>query len=214
MRAGEALERHILTRQRDPIGQDVIVRKLFEQMVVDLADVVAIIGQRNPAERPNGAGEQRAQISFREDLDIEGVRHPPFQGLGADQIAVVEHDGTGALESQHGADVAHDGGAAFLHQCPWIVLPHPSHVFEAAAGRNIAINQIMRGGLIGHHIRDDAALEQRLKDIGGISLKADRRRAPLASRSIDHRHRGIDRLCWSKPLAILHDRSDRSRRTG
>jgi hypothetical protein len=32
-------------RQRDPVGEDMIVRERFKQMVVDLPNVLAVIGQ-------------------------------------------------------------------------------------------------------------------------------------------------------------------------
>ena len=69
----QALERNVSTRQRDPIGENAVVRKGFEQMVVDLADVFAVVGERNPAERTDRARKQRAQIGFGENLDFEGV---------------------------------------------------------------------------------------------------------------------------------------------
>src|SRR3569623_1216966 len=50
------------------------------------------------AMRADGAGEQRPEIGFGENLDVEGVLHPAVPGLGADQIAVVENLGAGLLE--------------------------------------------------------------------------------------------------------------------
>ena len=64
-------------------------------VIVDLADVVRIVGQRHPAERADGAGEQRPQKGLGEDRDIEGVLDAALSRLGADEIAVVEHDGAG-----------------------------------------------------------------------------------------------------------------------
>jgi hypothetical protein len=46
----QAFERHIFTRQGHPIGEDVVFRKGVEQIVVDFADIVALIGERNPTE--------------------------------------------------------------------------------------------------------------------------------------------------------------------
>ena len=58
-----------------------------------------------------------------------------------------------------------------------VVLAHPPRLREASAGGNVAIDEIMRGRLIGDHVGDDAAREQRLEDVGGIAIEADRGRA-------------------------------------
>ncbi len=182
----QAFERNVLARQRDPVGQDVIVGKRLQQMVVDLADVITVVGQRNPAERADGAGEQRPQIGLGEDLDIEGIRHAALTGLGADEVAVVEHHGAGPLEAEHGADMAHDGVAAFLHERLGIVFTHAPDVREAAARRHITVNQVVRRGLVGDHVGNDAAVEQRLVDVSSIAVEADRGCVSFAPVSYTH----------------------------
>jgi hypothetical protein len=102
-------------------------------------------------------------------LDVECVRDASLTGLGADQIAVVENHSPRALESKHRAHVPHDRRAAFLHQGLRITLPHPPHFGEATTGRDIAVNQIVRGGLVGDHVGDDAAREQRFVDIRRVA---------------------------------------------
>ena len=116
MRAGSPSNGTCVRAKRDPVGEDVIIGKRLKQMVVDLADVVAVVDERDPAERADGAGKQRTQIGLGEDLDVEGVRDAAVARLGADQVAVVEDDRAGALEAEHRAHMAHDGGAALLHQ--------------------------------------------------------------------------------------------------
>src|SRR6516225_7120508 len=101
-------------------------------MVVDLPNVLPVIGQRYPAERTDGPRKQRTQVGFRENLDVECVRDASLAGLGADQVTVVENHGARALESKHRPHVTHDRGAAFLHQSLWIALAHPPHFSEAA----------------------------------------------------------------------------------
>jgi hypothetical protein len=78
----QAFERNVSTRQRDPIGKNAVARKGFEQVVIDLADVFAVVGERNPAERTDGARKQRAQIGFGENLDVEGVNDAAVVRLG------------------------------------------------------------------------------------------------------------------------------------
>ena len=73
-----------------------------------LADVRGVAGQRHPAERANGAAEQRPQIGFGEDRNVEGVGDPAVARLGADQVAVIEHFRAARLEVEHGAHVIDD----------------------------------------------------------------------------------------------------------
>ena len=112
--------------------------------------------------------------------------------LGADQIAVVEDDGAGAFEAEHGADMANDGGAALFHKRVWIVPPHAPHFGEASARRNIAVNEIVRRSLIGDYVWDDAACEQRLVNVSRVAENADRRGAALALRRCDQRQSVVE----------------------
>src|SRR5580692_6141862 len=111
-------------------------------MIIDLANIVAIVGERYPAERPDGAGEQRTQIRLGEDLNVECIHHASVARLSADQIAIVEDDSAGAFEAEHRANMADDSGAALLHKSIRIVAPHPPHFVQASSRRDIAVNEI------------------------------------------------------------------------
>ena len=74
----QALERHVLPRQADPVGDDLVVREHLQQQIVDAGDVAFLARQRHPAEGADGAGKQRPQIGLGEDRDVEGVVDAAF----------------------------------------------------------------------------------------------------------------------------------------
>ncbi len=93
-----------------------VVRKHFEQQVVDARDVALLAGQSHPAEGADGAGKERTQIGLGEDRDVEGVGNAALARLGADEVAVVEDFRALLLKLEHRRDVLDDRGAACGHQ--------------------------------------------------------------------------------------------------
>ena len=63
---------------------------------------------------------------------------------------------------------------------------------KAPARRDVAVNEIVRRGLIGDHIRDNAACEQRLIHVGRVAKNADRRSPALTLRRFDHRQSVVE----------------------
>ena len=81
--------------------------KSLEDGVVGRGDVGGVAGERGPAERAGALAEERADELGHEAGDLERLRHPAVVGdLPAEVVAVVERDGAGALEREHGLDVA------------------------------------------------------------------------------------------------------------
>ena len=111
--------------------------------------------------RSSGTGQWRAQTAaaecLREDRDVEGVLHAARLGLGADQIAVVEHDGAGSLKGEHRAHMFGDGTRGSRHQALRVALTQRADLIKRQTGRDIAIDQVVRGGLIGDDVGHDAA---------------------------------------------------------
>ena len=77
-------------------------------------DVFGIAGERDPAEGTGAGAEERANVFGHEAGDEEGVGAAGVEGEAADVVAVVEGDGAGALQGEHGVDVDDHGcgGAA------------------------------------------------------------------------------------------------------
>ena len=94
--------------------------------------------------------------------------------------------------------MAHDAGTAFFHQRLLIVTTHAAYVREAAPDRNVAIHEVVGRCLVGDDIRNDAARQNLLIDLGGIAKETDRDRVPLRQRRADHgraRRRDQRRVC-------------------
>src|SRR6516165_11013926 len=94
---GKPLEGNPLACELHPVGNDMIRAELDEQQIIDLADVVRIARQRNPAKWTDCAREQWPQEGLCKDWDIKGVLYPAGPRLRADQISIVEHDGASLL---------------------------------------------------------------------------------------------------------------------
>ena len=70
----QALEVDALARHVEPVVQMRVVGQQFLHLGVGLVDVFRIARQRGPAERPDAAAEQRADIGRHEAREVERVR--------------------------------------------------------------------------------------------------------------------------------------------
>ena len=214
----QALEGHVVAGEADPVADDAVVGEQLQHLVVDLADVLRVAAERHPAERSDGPGEQRPQIGLGEDRDVEGVGDAAVAGVGADQVAVVEHLGAGRLELQHGGDVDGDGGAAFGHQAGRVGLAHGARLGKRAGVGHVAVDEVVGGGLVGDDVGDDAAPDYLRVDVGGIGDETDRQRPTLGLGGEHHVERRVevggdhveiaDRLALLGPLRIDVDAED------
>jgi hypothetical protein len=80
-----------------------VVGEQLLHLRVGAVDVLRVARQRAPAERPDAAAEQRADIGRHEAREGEGVFQPLLQRHLADVVAVVERRHTGVPEIDHGA---------------------------------------------------------------------------------------------------------------
>ncbi|ENN89473.1 hypothetical protein RHSP_65926 [Rhizobium freirei PRF 81] len=218
----QPFEGHMLAGKLDPVGDDLVVPEHFQEQIVDASDIAFLARERHPAERADRAAEQRPQIGFGEDRDIEGIGDAAFLRLGADQVAVVEDFGTLFLEVQHGLHMFDDRGAACCHQLALAVVAEIPNLLQAHALRHIAIDEIVRGGLVGNDIGHDAATCNLGVDLGRIADETDGKRSLLLDGRIDHRQRRIevgrdflqiaDVLALPGTLRIDIDAEDRSTR--
>jgi hypothetical protein len=128
---------------------------LGEQLLhlgVGLVDVFRIARERAPAERADAPAEQRADIGRHEAGEGEGVFQPFVLRHLADVVAVIERRHAGVPEIDHGGDMGLHRGAggrfdrlriAFLLGAPFGHTP---------ALRQVAVERIMRRGLVGHDV--------------------------------------------------------------
>ncbi|ABA50058.1 hypothetical protein BURPS1710b_2184 [Burkholderia pseudomallei 1710b] len=218
----QSLEGHAFACAPDPVRHDPVLGEVFEQVVVDDADVVGVVRQGDPAKRADRAAKQRAQERLGEHRDLERAGHAAVLRMCADQIAVVEHDRATILEAEHRLDVAHDRRAACLHQLRPVGVAHRARFLERVARRHVAVDKIVRGGLVGDDIGHDAAREDRREHVGRVAEQADRDRLAARLRVADQRERLVEiaRLpleeAHLQPLvdARLIDLDDERRRIG
>ncbi|MCY1303129.1 hypothetical protein D9M70_528230 [compost metagenome] len=115
-----------------------------------------------------------------------------------------------------------DRGTACRHQLPLAVIAQRLHLVEAHALRHVAVDEIMRRGLVGHHVGHDAAPCDFRVDFRRIADEADGKRALLLHGRVDHRQRRIeirrdlleiaDLPALLRPLRINVNAEDRSPR--
>ena len=118
---------------------------------------------------------------------------PPSRAWVRIRLPLSKTTAPARLNAEHGAHVAHDRGAALPHQRLRIVLRASRRTSaSAAAGRHIAVDEIVRRGLVGDDVGNDAARQQRLVDVGGVAQHGDRRCAAFAPRRLDHRQRVVE----------------------
>src|SRR5882672_6689274 len=65
----EALEAHVLLRERDPALEPGVVRELLERRPIGGEDVLRVARERRPAERALAGAEQRADV-LRDEAGI------------------------------------------------------------------------------------------------------------------------------------------------
>src|SRR5476651_1164854 len=87
----QSLKLNPRARHVEPAVQMRIVRNQFPHFRIGLVNILGFAGERGPAEWPNSAAEQRADILRHETGDIEGARDARVEGDLANVVAVVEH---------------------------------------------------------------------------------------------------------------------------
>jgi hypothetical protein len=176
----QPLERHALARQPDPAGERLVLRKHLEDGVIGRADVVGVTRQRGPAERPLALAEERPDVRRHEARDVERVGHPAELRLGPDVVAVVEDDGAGAHERQHGRDVRRHRRHRACGVVGRVGGPQRGRLGERQAVRHVAVQRIVRRGLVGDDVGPDAPRDERGQHVGRVRAEADRARGALA----------------------------------
>ena len=156
-------------------------------------DIVGIARQRGPAERSFAEAEERPDVFRHEPGNLEGVAHAGLLGLGADVVAVVERDRAGALEREHRAHVLRHR----RHRSRDVVRPDRSAAADSASASgqprgHVPVQRVVRGRLIGQHVRHDAAADELRQDLGGVALERDRPRGAFAAPPVRPRQRVVE----------------------
>ncbi|MNO85326.1 hypothetical protein D3C76_766970 [compost metagenome] len=185
-----------------------IVRDQLLHLLVGLVDVFRITGQGHPAEGANALAEQRANVGRYEAGEVEGVFHPLLQRHLADVISIIERGGATGLQGQHGFHLAGHGvtsrlvhllGRGFLQLAP---------LGDAPPLRQVAMDRVVGRGLVGHHIRGDAAGHQLGEDVGGVAEQADGDGGAALLGLLDHGQRLIQAMSLLVDVAGLQAKID------
>ena len=159
-------------------------------------DVVRIARERDPAERPAPDAEQRADVGRDEAGEVERLLAARLLGVGADVVAVVEDLGAGALHREHRLDL---GAHALLRPrdvAVRIARAERRRVGERQVARDVTIQRIVGGGLLGHEVGDEPAANELGIRLRGVRAHADGDRlARLGRRDRALHRRRRDRRC-------------------
>ena len=130
---------------------------------------------------PIAATEQRADIGGHEAGEVERVGDALLLRHLADVVAVVDGGNAGAMEIEHRAHMHRHRRARGLVDRLGVALATLLPLRERPAARQIAVDRIMRRGLVGHGVGPHAAAQQFGKDVGGVAEQPDGNRLALAS---------------------------------
>jgi hypothetical protein len=140
----QSLERHALAGEADPAAQRLVVLEHLQGEVVRGVDIGGVSRQRRPAERAFPLAEERTNVLRDEAGELERLFDAGRLSLGADVVAVVEDDGAGRAEREHGAHVishrAHRAADVFLR----VRAPERLRFAEGQAVRYVAVQRVVR----------------------------------------------------------------------
>ena len=146
---------------------------------IGFINVFRVARQRRPAKRTHAATEQRAHVRWHKAGKIECIRAAFFLGHLTDVVAVVESGNALLVELKHGFHVHAHGFLRRVAHTVRIGPPPLKPLLERPADRQIAIDGIMRAGLVGHGVRLDPAPDHLGQNFRCIAQQRDRDRRAL-----------------------------------
>ena len=175
----QALEGDALARHVQPVVHLRVVREQLLDLCIRFIDVFRVARQGHPAERPPSFAKLRADVSGYETGEVEGILHALVERHLADVVAVIDSMHAHGVEIEHGLHVggAGIGGRHRQARVALRVLLRRLPVRHAPAAWQIAVDQVMRGGLVRHQVRQHAArlgaAHQFRQHFGRVAQQAD-----------------------------------------
>jgi hypothetical protein len=151
-----------------------------------------------PAERALALAEQRPDVGRHEAREVEGVLHALVEGHLADVVAVVDGRDAHGLEVEHGLHVHRARLRRRLLERGMLrlVLHRGLPLRHAPARGQVAVDQVVRRGLVGHEVGLEAAglraLHQFREDLGRVAQQRDRHRFLGVAVLLDQFERMVD----------------------
>ena len=163
-----------------------VARRQILHLGVGAVDVLRVARKRCPAERPDAAAEQRPDIGRHEAGEGEGVLETFLLRHLADVVAVIERRHAVVPESDHRLDMlAHRGSRGLLHRFRVALALRPP-LGQRPALRQVAVDRVVRRGLVGQDVGLDAAAMKLRHDLGRVAQQADRFRLAGLRPAPDH----------------------------
>ena len=133
-----------------------------------------IAAQADPAVGADAAGEDRADVLGDEARHLAGARAAGELCLGSQAVAVLEHDRAAVAQRQQrprvgGERAAHGGRVGGLAG-----RRGGSGLRRRPARRDVAVQRIVGGGLVGGDVERDAVVDQPRGDLGDVGDERDR----------------------------------------
>src|SRR5262249_34549334 len=135
---------------------------------------------------------KRPNVGRDEAGNVEGTFDAGFFGAGSDVVTVVEHFGAASLQGEHRVDF--DGQRAFraIDVTLGIARSELDCLLEREAYRDVTAERIVGGGLLGHEVRRDAALDESRVDLGRVRADRDGPRFASSTGGVDGGERGVE----------------------
>ena len=105
---------------------------------------------------------------------VERVLDAAVQGLGAEVVAVVEHDRAGLLEREHRPDVVGHRADRALHVLVRLRVPERVRVVEGDLRGDVAAEGVVGRRLVRDHVELLAGLRPGRLDLRGVADERDR----------------------------------------
>ncbi len=165
----------------EPAVQVRVLRKELLHLRVGLPDVVRVARQRDPAERPLAAAEERPDVGRHEAREGERVLDAFVERDLADVVAVVDDrdaERSGSRASPARASRSSSPRRRAARACCAGSACAAFHCATRPAGRQVAVDEVVRRGLVGDQVGPEAArlrpLQQLGQQLGGVAEQADR----------------------------------------
>ena len=176
----QALEADALARHVQPAVQVRVVGEQLLHFGIGLANVLGVAAERDPAERPHTTAEQRTHIGGHKAGVVKSVGHPKIFRHLAQVVAIVHRGDAHGVKVEHGTDMGDAGFACGLRQLGVLrrVFARSQPACHAPAGWQVAVDDVVGRGLVGHDVRPWAAglgaPHQLRQQLGRIATQANR----------------------------------------
>ena len=172
----QALEADALAGHVQPVVQVRVIRDQLFDLGVGFIDIFRVTTERRPTERANALAEQRTNVSRHKTGEVKSVGDAFFKGHLANVVAIIEGGRAVGLQRQHGFNLHRHGLLGRFNHCRFVFLPHLGGLGQSPALRQVAIERVVGGGLVGDHIRGDTTGHQLTEDISGVTQQTYRHR--------------------------------------